>query len=99
MSWLDTPKAIDNNATKNSKDKHQMKNNLQSSTNSVTNERNNDSSKVCTYEVIVTVKYSLPKNHNETHEEDTDIAETLGAFLTEKPPTFPKMFQFEPNII
>ena len=70
---------------------------LQLSTNSVNNESNNVSSKDCTDEDIATVKYSLPKRHNEIEEEDADTAETVGAFLMEKPPTLPKIFQFEPT--
>ena len=101
LSWLDTPKAINNNAKKRSTTNKDKTSNeakkLQSSTNSVTNESNNDSTKDCTDEDIATVKYSLPKCLNETEEEDTDTAETVGAFLTEKPPTLPKMFQFEPT--
>ena len=99
LSWLlDTPKVIDNNATKSSKDKTSNETKkLQSSINSVTNESNNDSRKDCTDDDIVTVKFSLPINHNEIEEEDTDTAETLGASLIKKPPTLPKMFQFEPT--
>ena len=94
LSWLDTPKkAIDNNATKKSTStKDKSSTNI---VNPVNNENKNDSSKDCADQDVSTVKYSLPtKNHNEI-EEDTDTAETSGAFLTEKPPTLPKMFRFE----
>ena len=100
LSWLETPtkEAIDNNATKNSKNttSNETNNLLQLSTNSDNNASNNNLSKDCPDEDINTVKYSMPIN-NQTEEEDTDTAQTDGPFLSNNPPTLPRMMRFEPT--
>ena len=62
---------------------------LQLSTNSVTNESNNDSSKDCTDEDIVTVKYSLPKCRMKAGEKAEVIQQFIeqgSLFLPDKDP-------------
>ena len=89
--------AIDNNATNNSKNTTSNEtNNVQLSTNSVTNDsNNNDLTKDSTVADVDTVKYSLAtKDINTTTDDDTDTAQTRGAFLS---PTLPTMMQFEPT--